>query len=58
MPNRHDNEIKQFMMELRDIMKAAESINHRTGYRFDPFLFYLGERAENDIRQTDIRLEA
>jgi len=41
MAGRYEFEIKQFLYEIRDIMKDAENVPNNTGIRFDPFLFYL-----------------
>jgi len=41
MASRYDMEIKLFMRELSDIMKASENMTNNTGYRFDPVLFMM-----------------
>lgn len=39
MAGKYEFEIKQFMFEIRDIMKASENVPNNTGIRFDPHLF-------------------
>ena len=37
--NRYDFEIKQFLLEIKDIVKASENMTNNTGIKFDPYLF-------------------
>jgi len=39
MTSKYEFEIKQFLLEMKDIMKASENVTNNTGIRFDPFLF-------------------
>ena len=39
MTSKYDFEIKQFLLEIRDITKASENMTNNTGINFDPFLF-------------------
>lgn len=41
MANRREYEIKQFLLEIEELMKAAENMTIKTGIKFDPFLFML-----------------
>jgi len=41
MANRNEREIKQFLLEVEELMKTAENITIKTGIKFDPILFML-----------------
>jgi len=41
MAGRYEFEIKQFLLEMRDIIKSSENVVNNTGIKFDPHLFML-----------------
>ena len=41
MAGRYEFEIKEFLIEMKAIIKAAENVPNNTGIRFDPHLFML-----------------
>ena len=36
-----EHEIERFLLEIKELMEAAENITIKTGIKFDPFLFML-----------------